>query len=89
MGNKGFRKTAIVYLGSYLLMANLLSCGSTGTLLENGLSKKEIENVWKEGIKYNNEKVPVINEIMDFHTRPGRSLAYLLKEKTSIRFTDN
>jgi len=83
---KNIVRPTIKYLGVPLLVMNFVAGYSTALMLENGNSREEIENIWKGGIRYveTNEKVPIVNELLDFPTRPGRGIVYLLTKKASI-----
>jgi hypothetical protein len=74
------KKSLVKYLGPSFLIVNFAASYATGLMLERGMSKKEIEDIWKSGIRYveTREKIPVINELIDFPTRPRRGLAYLI-----------
>jgi hypothetical protein len=83
---KNLVRSTIKYLGPPLLLINLGAGYATALMLESGTSKEEIESMWREGIRYveTNEKIPIVNELIDFPTRPGRGLAYLLVKESSV-----
>ena len=75
-----------------VLMWNSLLVGATGSMLNHGRDKQEIEHMFKEGIKYHGESklghgvAKTGNAFVYYLGKPGRELMYLVNELELLDF---